>query len=150
MVIDLCGSISNFLSFLKLYFTGRCWTTNGSIQNRMNSSPSATWRMENSTVRLETQWTSHLASEGGEHYVTSQCLFVFCPSHRRSCRICPGRHLAHSIVTLAAASVLSTFDLVRKVDKNGQEIEPKREYSTAGIRWVRFSVLDLSAFKCHL
>ena len=49
-------------------------------------------------------------------------------------RICPGRHIAHSTVTLAAASVLSTFDLLRKVDENGREIEPKREYTKAGIR----------------
>ena len=32
----------------------------------------------------------------------------------RSGRICPGKHLAHSILTLTAASVLSTFDLIRK------------------------------------
>ena len=84
-------------------------------------------------------------------YITSPYFFVFCPSHRRSCRVCPGRHLAHSIVTLAAASVLSTFDLVRKVDENGREIEPKREYTTAGIRWVTFPVFALLVFtKCHL
>ena len=28
-------------------FIGRCWMTNGSIQNRMSSSPSAFWKMEN-------------------------------------------------------------------------------------------------------
>jgi cytochrome P450 len=44
-------------------------------------------------------------------------------------RICPGKHIAHSIVTLTAASVLSTFDLVRIVDENGQGIKPKREYT---------------------
>jgi len=49
-------------------------------------------------------------------------------------RICPGIHLAHSTLTLAAASVLSTFDLVRKVDENGREIEPNREYTRAGVR----------------
>ena len=49
-------------------------------------------------------------------------------------RICPGRHIAHSTLTLAAASVLSTFDLVRKVDENGLEIEPKREYTRLAIR----------------
>jgi len=49
-------------------------------------------------------------------------------------RICPGKHIAHSTVTLAAAYVLSTFDLLRKVDVNGREIEPKREYTISGIR----------------
>jgi hypothetical protein len=49
-------------------------------------------------------------------------------------RVCPGKHLAHSTLTLAAASVLYTFNLVRKVDGNGRDIEPKREYTRAGIR----------------
>jgi len=49
-------------------------------------------------------------------------------------RICPGRHIAHSTITLIAASVLSTFNLVKKMDENGREIEPKREYSKAGVR----------------
>jgi len=49
-------------------------------------------------------------------------------------RICPGKHLAHSTLTLAAASVLSTFDLLRKVDENGREIEPKRKYTRTAIR----------------
>jgi len=48
-------------------------------------------------------------------------------------RACPGKHLAHSTVTLAAASLLSTFDLLKQVDENGLEIEPEREYKTAGI-----------------
>ena len=48
-------------------------------------------------------------------------------------RVCPGKHLAHSMLTLAAASVLTTFDLRKEVDENGQEIEPKREYKSAGI-----------------
>jgi hypothetical protein len=35
---------------------------------------------------------------------------------------------------LAAASVLSTFDLLKKLDENHQEIEPKREYTLATVR----------------
>ena len=50
------------------------------------------------------------------------------------CRICPGKHIAHSTVTLAAASVLSAFDVVKEVDENGREIDPKREYTSGGIR----------------
>jgi len=49
-------------------------------------------------------------------------------------RICPGKHIAHSTLTLTAASVLLTFDLIKKVDDNGREIEPKREYSDLAIR----------------
>ena len=46
---------------------------------------------------------------------------------------------------LAAASVLSTFDLLKKVDdENGREIEPKREYTkSAVIRQVFFFFLVL-------
>jgi hypothetical protein len=49
-------------------------------------------------------------------------------------RICPGRHLAHSTIKFVAASVLSTFDLVKKVDASGREIEPNKEYKSAAIR----------------
>ena len=49
---------------------------------------------------------------------------VWC--HHRANRICPAIHIALSVVTLTAASVLSTFDLVKKVDENGQEIEPAK------------------------
>ena len=117
-------------SFLKLYSIGWCWMTNRSIQNRMNSSPSTSWRMENSTVQLETWWTLHLVSAGGEHHLFFPYL-VRC--HHSSGRICPAKHIAHLTLTLAAASVLLTFDLVRKVDKNGQEIDPKREYTGSAI-----------------
>jgi len=49
-------------------------------------------------------------------------------------RICAGKHLAHSTLMLAAASVLSTFDLLKKVDENGSDIEPKKEYRPGAIR----------------
>ena len=49
-------------------------------------------------------------------------------------RICAGKHLAFSVLALTAASVLTTFDLVKKKDENGREIEPKREYTRTGIR----------------
>ena len=89
--------------------------------------------MENSTVQLETRWTLHLVSAGGEDYLFFLCL-VQC--HHRSGRICSGKYLAHSTLTLAAASVLLTFNSVRKVDENDREIEPKREYTRSAIRLV--------------
>ena len=49
-------------------------------------------------------------------------------------RVCAGQHIAHSTITLTAASVLLNFDLLKTVDENGWEIEPKREYKGAGIR----------------
>ena len=62
-------------SFSKFYFIGRCRMTNGIIQSRTYSSPSAFWRMDNSTVQLETRWTSHLDSVGGVHFIINSCLF---------------------------------------------------------------------------
>ena len=67
-------------------------------------------------------------------FFSLSCLIVKCPSRHRSNRVCPGKHIAHSTVTLAAASVLFTFDLLRKADENGREIKPKREYTTSGKR----------------
>ena len=87
--------------------------------------------MENLTVQLETQWTLHLGLVGGERY---SFFHQFTSHYHRSGRICPGKHLAHSALTLTVASVLSTLDLKRKVDENGREIEPKREYSNSTIR----------------
>ena len=91
-------------------------------------------KLDNSvTIQLETRWTLHLGSVGGEiYFFISPCLIDKC--QYCSDKICPGKHLAHSILTLTAVSVLSTFDLVRKVDENGAEIEPKREYTRTGIR----------------
>ena len=67
-------------------------------------------------------------------------------------RICPGKHIAHSTLKLAAASVLSTFDLIRKVDENGREFVPKGEYRSAAIRRVHFQswLATFLTFKCHL
>ena len=74
-----------------------------------------------------------MGSVGGEDYLffplICPCLIDFYTG-----RACPGKHLAHSLVMLTLASVLSAFDLVREVDENGREIVPKREYSFAGIR----------------
>ena len=82
---------------------------------------------------------------GGEHYLFLSFVYVSLLSNLRLGRICPGKHLAHSILTLTAASVLSTFDLLRKVDENGQEIEPKREYTKSSvIRLV--SIFSLGGF----
>jgi hypothetical protein len=89
--------------------------------------------MVNSTVLSGTRGTLRLGLVGGEHIYF--VLSISSMSHHcRSGRICPGIHLVHSIVTLTAASVLSTFDLTKKVDENGWEIEPKMEYTSFAIR----------------
>ena len=90
--------------------------------------------MEKSTVQSETRSTLDSGSVGGEHYFVFplvQCLIV--QWHHRSGRVCPGRHIAHSMITITAASVLSTFDLVKQVDENGREIEPKRKYTESAV-----------------
>ena len=77
-------------------------------------------------------------------FILSISPFSWC--HHRSGRICPGKHLAHSILTLAAAYVLSAFDLVRKLDENGREVEPKKEFTITAIRQVTFSALTFFFF----
>ncbi|KAJ7189263.1 cytochrome P450 [Mycena filopes] len=45
-------------------------------------------------------------------------------------RICPGRHLAKSTLFIAVASILSSFDIIKAVDTDGQPIEPTFEFSS--------------------
>lgn len=45
-------------------------------------------------------------------------------------RICPGRHLARASVWIGIASVLATFDLVKRSDESGDVIEPPCEYTS--------------------
>ncbi|KAJ6467947.1 cytochrome P450 [Mycena vitilis] len=44
-------------------------------------------------------------------------------------RICPGRHMATSSLWITIASILSTFDIIMAVDKDGTVVEPTYEYS---------------------
>ncbi|PPQ77485.1 LOW QUALITY PROTEIN: hypothetical protein CVT25_011355 [Psilocybe cyanescens] len=44
-------------------------------------------------------------------------------------RICPGRHMGSATAWLAMASVLSTFNILKKRDASGQEIIPSGEYA---------------------
>ena len=45
--------------------------------------------------------------------------------------ICPGRHLAYSNTWLMIASILSTFDITKTFDENGEVIEPPYEMKSA-------------------
>ena len=49
-------------------------------------------------------------------------------------RICPGVHLAHSSAWLMMVSLLATFDIKKKRDAQGVEIEPKVEFSDGVVR----------------
>ncbi|KAJ7836430.1 cytochrome P450, partial [Mycena leptocephala] len=43
-------------------------------------------------------------------------------------RICPGRHMASSSLWIMVASILSTLNINKVVDKNGNVVEPSYEY----------------------
>lgn len=44
-------------------------------------------------------------------------------------RVCPGRHMATSSIWITVASVLSTFDIVKSIDRDGNIIEPSEKYT---------------------
>ncbi|TFK34339.1 cytochrome P450 [Crucibulum laeve] len=48
-------------------------------------------------------------------------------------RACPGSHIALSTLWLTAASILSTFNITKKLDANGDPIEPHMKYFNAMI-----------------
>ena len=49
-------------------------------------------------------------------------------------RICPGRHVAISLLWITVATVLTTFDISRECDKDGVPVEPSVKYHS-GMRW---------------
>ena len=136
--------------FLKIYSIGRCWTTNRSIQNRTNSSPSASWRMENSTVRLETRWTLHLGSVGGEGYLFFPLVHV---SSSNAIAVLvefvPGNilliQLSHSLLRLFCQLLTWLKKWMRMVGK----LSPRG--NIINLQWYgkfHFSILTFLAFKC--
>jgi len=46
-------------------------------------------------------------------------------------RICPGKHMAFSAIWIAVASLLTVYDIAKKVDKYRNIIEPTQEYLSA-------------------
>lgn len=51
-------------------------------------------------------------------------------------RICPGRYFATDVVWLAAANILASFFIEKRVDKFGNVIEPSGEFTTGMMRQV--------------
>ncbi|KAJ7693215.1 cytochrome P450 [Mycena rosella] len=43
-------------------------------------------------------------------------------------RICPGRHMATSSLMITIASILTTMDIKKARDENGEEVQPSHEY----------------------
>ncbi|KAF9490916.1 cytochrome P450 [Pleurotus eryngii] len=46
-------------------------------------------------------------------------------------KVCPGRHLAVSSLWIAAAPILSVFNITEEVGYDGKEVEPRMEYNSA-------------------
>ena len=53
---------------------------------------------------------------------------------RKYTRLCPGRDVALSTLWIAAATILTTFNLSKSIDKDGKVIEPSCEYQSAILR----------------
>jgi hypothetical protein len=53
-------------------------------------------------------------------------------------RICPGRHLADKSVWIVMATLLSTLNISKAKDENGQEITPEIAFEVALTAYVLF------------
>ncbi|TFK37128.1 cytochrome P450 [Crucibulum laeve] len=58
-------------------------------------------------------------------------------------RVCPGKHIANSTLWIAAACILSTFNISKALDEAGNPIEPSQEYHSS-------MVLHALPFKCTI
>ncbi|EAU86764.1 cytochrome P450 [Coprinopsis cinerea okayama7 len=58
-------------------------------------------------------------------------------------RICPGKHMATSMLYIAIASILTVFEISKAVDEDGNVIEPTRDY-------VSSMVSHPEPFKCSI
>ena len=50
-----------------------------------------------------------------------------------TCRICPGSHVALSMLWLWAASFLATYSISPAIDEEGASVEPSIEYESSSI-----------------
>ena len=89
--------------------------------------------MVDSIFPFEIRQTLYLVLGEGEFHLLSTLLYVLT---RIRCRICPGSHIALSMITLAAASVLSVFDLRKQTLESGAIIEPTGDYDRLLVRYV--------------
>ena len=56
---------------------------------------------------------------------------------KEKCRLYLGTHIATSTLWLTAATVLSTSNLSKSVDKDGRVIEPSREHPSHHVGLIR-------------
>ena len=52
-------------------------------------------------------------------------------------RICPGRYFAQDVLWCTIANILATFTIEKRVDGQGNVIEPKEEYTGGLFRYVK-------------
>ncbi|TFK41805.1 cytochrome P450 [Crucibulum laeve] len=48
-------------------------------------------------------------------------------------RICPGKHIALTTISITIASILTAFSIVKPIDKDGNIVHPSREYTSSPI-----------------
>ena len=58
-------------------------------------------------------------------------LWSYVTEQRLTDRICPGAHIANTMLWVIVASVLSTFNISKPIDENGVVVEPNMEYHSA-------------------
>ena len=71
---------------------------------------------------------------------------VACRTDHWGNRFCPGNHIAISTIWIAAASILTTFNISKCVDKDGRAIEPSCEYTSSSlVRSVKLQSVPLKS-----
>ena len=58
-------------------------------------------------------------------------------------RICPGRYFASDVLWLTIASILSAFTIEKRIDEQGNVVEPEEKFKAGFFRYVRCLIV------CH-
>jgi len=95
-------------------------------------------RMERSIHQSRILRSGSSAADEGEPY-----FWIYLPSHdeHHLLRICPGRHFALRNLHLVIANVLTAFDILPPLDKNGNPQPPPPEFKHSQVRSVRSCTL---------
>lgn len=113
---------------------GRYCTTRRYIPTQKYLGQSASSRTDARTIA-----TSHLATEGGQYYFSSQSsLGHSCAHGAMSNRVCPGRWFATEAVWVAIVSILASFDIVPSMDKQGKPKPVTIDCTTGAVSFVSF------------
>jgi cytochrome P450 len=69
----------------------------------------------------------------GRRYATILMLNIMSIFSSGKCRVCPGAHIAKSMLRIVAASILCVFDIVPAPDSAGQPIDVTPEFTPASL-----------------